>query len=83
MSTPKEVRKLISLAEEQGWRVELKKGGHYRLYSPDGKTIVTAGSTPSDRRAYQNIKSDLKRGGLKLDGFEGGSLMQRALPRWS
>jgi hypothetical protein len=43
-----EARKLaeavVAEAERQGWRVQ--KGRHWKLFAPDGRTIVVIASTP-------------------------------------
>jgi hypothetical protein len=43
--------------------VSLKKNGHYKLKFSHGeeKALVTFGSTPSDRRARQNLASTIRR----------------------
>jgi predicted RNA binding protein YcfA (HicA-like mRNA interferase family) len=61
----KEIQELIKLAETQGWRVEKSNGGHYKWMSPTGKMVITS-ATPSDKRAFANIQSDLRRYGLVL-----------------
>lgn len=65
MSAPKEIRKLLREAEDAGWEVELRKGGHYRLKSPDGEHLVFLPSTPSDPRSWRNTRAQLRRCGLK------------------
>lgn len=59
----KEVRELVREAERQGWRVDAT-GAHYRLYSPDGVTIVTLAKTPSDHRWRENTIAKLRKGGF-------------------
>lgn len=61
----KETTKLVKTLRQQGWRVDLLKGGHYRAYSPDGKGIVHIAGTPSDRRAMANTIAQLRRYGYK------------------
>ena len=56
----KEMRKLISLAIKKGYNVELRHNGHYKFTAPTGKFFFTS-STPSDRRALNNILADMKR----------------------
>jgi hypothetical protein len=55
---------LLSAADEQGWKVKALDSGHYQFLPPDkSKGLVTVSGTPSDHRAWANIKSDLiKRG---------------------
>jgi len=63
MSTLKELRSLLELATQQGWKIERRNTNHYKLVAPNGKVVFTS-STPSDRRAIENIKRDLRSGGL-------------------
>ena len=65
MSMMKELRSLLELATQQGWRVEQRNSNHYKLVSPTGKVVFTS-STPSDHRALENIKRDLRVNGLVL-----------------
>lgn len=65
MAWKKELKELLGEAEKQGWRVELRKGGHYKLYAPDGKHIVTVGSTPSGRRGLANTVAMMRRYGFR------------------
>lgn len=61
----KDLKELIKTAEEQGWKVERGNNGHYKWLSPTGGMVITS-STPSDKRAFANIQSDLRRYGLVL-----------------
>ena len=65
MTKMKELNKLLSLANDQGWKVERAKNNHYKLLAPNGN-IVFVSSTPSDHRALQNIERDLRVNGLVL-----------------
>jgi predicted RNA binding protein YcfA (HicA-like mRNA interferase family) len=66
MSMKKEVHQLIELAVMQGWSVERTKGSHLKWLSPLGAIMFSA-STPSDTRAIQNIKKELRlRGFIEL-----------------
>lgn len=60
----KDLRKLIRAAERQGWTVQIGKAGHVKLFAPDGRTLVTMGSTESDRRALTNTVSRMRRAGF-------------------
>jgi predicted RNA binding protein YcfA (HicA-like mRNA interferase family) len=60
----KEARELAAEAARQGWRVE-DKGSHFKMFSPDGVTIVTLAKTPSDRRWRENTISKLRKGGFQ------------------
>ena len=65
MRLSKEYRELFEIAASQGWRVEQRKNTHLSWISPTG-TKVFSSFTPSDWRAIQNLKKDLKRYGLKV-----------------
>lgn len=56
----KEVRNLIRLAIKKGYTVDVRANGHYKFTAPTGKFFFTS-STPSDRRALDNILADMKR----------------------
>lgn len=61
----KDVRRLIDLAESQGWAIETTCGNHLRFIPPDPtKPMVHTSSTPSDRRAVQNLEAQLRKSGL-------------------
>lgn len=63
----KEIEQLIRGAQKwQGWRVvETKKG--WMLYPPDkSQSGVPVHKTPSDWRAWQNLKSQLRRRGAPI-----------------
>lgn len=61
----KEGRKLVKALQEQGWRVEPTKKGHFLAYAPDGVGLVTIPGTPSDSRSLRNTISDLRKHGFK------------------
>jgi len=67
-SARKELKEIVRAAETQGWRVEQRRGGHLFFYAPDGKNIVTSGSTPSDSRALRNLIAQLRRHGFEWKG---------------
>jgi hypothetical protein len=64
----KDLERVLSVAERQGWRVELGNGGHYKLYAPDGKNIVTTGSTPGAPSASRNLIARMRRHGFNWKG---------------
>lgn len=70
MASPKELKELVRIALDQGWRVEQLRSGHWRFLPPDRKLspVVSAG-TPSDWRGLKNLRADLKRRGLRLEGL--------------
>ncbi len=59
------MRKLLTVATKQGWRIDQCKG-HYKCYAPDGTTIITVALTASDNRAFLNARSDFRRAGLAV-----------------
>jgi hypothetical protein len=61
----KDLRPIVRTAEDAGWTVIKRKGGHLKWISPDGQ-ITGSGATLSDQRAISNIKSRLRRLGLAV-----------------
>jgi hypothetical protein len=59
---------MIREAARQGWRVERTRGGHWRLYSPDGTGIVHVSGTPSGPRAVVKTVSTLRAYGFVWKG---------------
>ena len=57
--------KLLQQLQRAGWRVVKTRGGHWKVYSPDGQAQVVTSGTPSDRRALANFRAQLKRAGYK------------------
>lgn len=60
---PNNGRDLARLLEDNGFRVELKQGGHYRATHPKypDKPAVRFASTPSDGRWASNTIAWIKR----------------------
>jgi N-acetyl-anhydromuramyl-L-alanine amidase AmpD len=65
MKVPKVYRDLFEIAVAQGWRVEQRKNTHLSWVSPTGVKVFSS-FTPSDGRAVQNLKRDLRRYGLNI-----------------
>ena len=63
MASRRDIEQLIKEAVCQGWEVTPTKKSHYKWLSPLGAFFFSA-STPSDHRAINNIKRDLKRYGF-------------------
>jgi predicted RNA binding protein YcfA (HicA-like mRNA interferase family) len=59
---------VVRAARRQGWRVEKTKGGHWRLYSPNGRGIVIAAGTPKGHRSVRDTVMDLRRHGFIWKG---------------
>lgn len=63
----KSVKKLIKLAESQGWDVKQTKKG-WMFYPPDkSKQLVLIHNTESDKNALPNTIARLKRSGLVIE----------------
>jgi len=61
----KQVGEILTVAQAQGWFIRQgKRAGHIQAMSPDRRTIITVSSTPSDKRAVENIRADFKRAGV-------------------
>ena len=68
-------RKLRRALEDQGWRVERTKRGHWRCYAPDGEHLVHLADTPSDRRSINNALSKASGVRIPVAAEEVGSTM--------
>lgn len=61
------LRALIVAAEAQGWAVESTGSCHLRWIPPDRtRPIVHSAATPSDWQAVANLRSQLRRSGLRV-----------------
>ena len=60
----KEIRGFVEEAERQGWKAEVLRTGHIRLYAPDGVGIVGLSGTPGDSNWKRIAISRMKRHGL-------------------
>lgn len=63
MSSKRDVQQLVREAEQQGWVILRTKNNHLKWLSPLGG-IVYSSSTPSDHRALENLRRDLRVYGL-------------------
>lgn len=62
----KEIREIVEEAQRQGWRVEIAKSGHIKLFPPDPtKSLVTLPGSPSDQRWRDNALADMRRRGFR------------------
>jgi hypothetical protein len=50
--------------KEQGWQLRDTSGKHYQLFGPGG-AIVTVGRNSTERHAFENFMSEMKRKGYK------------------
>jgi hypothetical protein len=62
---PGKVRDVCDLVLEQGWRLEETNKG-FKFFSPCGNHIVCIHMTSSDCRAYQNIRQDFRKAGVRF-----------------
>jgi hypothetical protein len=62
------MRQVLREARRQGWRVELRRGGHYKLYAPDGKNIVSAASTPGSPASIHDTIAKMRSFGFRWKG---------------
>lgn len=65
MANRKELQVIIKIARKHGWIIDLNKNNHYKWVSPSGSFFYSS-STPSDRRALERLKKDLRRLGFDL-----------------
>jgi hypothetical protein len=64
-SNDKEVRRVLSQLEDQGWRIRVGTK-HIQCYSPDGVSIVSMSKTPGAYTAMKNWKAELRRKGAVI-----------------
>ncbi|QFU00986.1 hypothetical protein FIU83_04995 [Halomonas sp. THAF5a] len=57
-SKDKDINQLAVKLLRLGWTYA--KGRHYKLYPPNGCGMVIVPTTPSDRRAFQNFRRDVR-----------------------
>jgi hypothetical protein len=70
-SAQKDLKHLIKVATDQGWEVTRTGTLHLRWKAPDGQVIFRNGQSPSDHRSIRNLRSDLRRMGLRLPRKDG------------
>ena len=68
VSLKKELAQILREARRQGWRVELQRSGHYKLYPPDGRDLIVTGSTPSSPRALVKLVARMRSCGFRWKG---------------
>lgn len=57
-SKDKDINQLVRELLQLGWTYV--KGRHYKLYPPNGSSMLVVPSTPSDRRAFLNFRNDVR-----------------------
>lgn len=65
MSHRSDVRDLLKKAERAGCVVTMRKCGHYKIVTPERRTVFCS-QTPSDHQALYNIARDLRRAGVNV-----------------
>ena len=63
----REMRSVIEDAEARGLKLE-HGGAHLKLRAPDGRLVVTLSRSPSDHRAWLNIRARIRRALADLAG---------------
>lgn len=61
-----EIRKLIKIAEDQGWSVTTSKGGRLNWNDPDGVRRASSATRVAANRNFQNLVAELRRNGLDI-----------------
>lgn len=61
MNIQKELKDLFKILTKNDLVVKRSKTNHFKVYDSNGNYKLTIGSTPSDYRTYENIKSQIKR----------------------
>jgi hypothetical protein len=58
-------KKVFRKARQQGWKVTISNGNHWKLVPPDPtRKILFTANSPSDYRAFRNFLADMKRNGF-------------------
>jgi hypothetical protein len=61
------MKRVVLVAKENGWRVEMTERGHFKFISPDkSQPIIHLSGTPSDSKTYICGVSQLRRHGLPI-----------------
>lgn len=62
----KDHRRLMDIAESQGYTIRVTSKSHFQIRDPEGRIIAYTGGTTSDHRSLARFRSDLRRGGVVL-----------------
>ncbi len=57
-SKDKDINQLVLKLLRLGWTYA--KGRHYKIFPPNGHSMLVVPSTPSDRRAFKNFRRDVR-----------------------
>jgi len=63
-----DLNKILRELVKQGFAYRTTSGSHYLIKGPDGRTVTTLPSTPSDARSLKNAIAVLRRAGFKWGG---------------
>lgn len=64
MEASDDLRKIITQAQRQGWRVDLRRDRLY-LYAPEEAGVVVVEGMPADRRALDEVVERMRRYGFE------------------
>ena len=67
MDVAAEIKTLITQAQRQGWRIDLRCDRLF-LYAPEEAGVVVVDGTPADRRALDQIVERMRRYGFEPPG---------------
>lgn len=62
----KDLNEILRKLEQQGWRLEKGRGGHWKCYAPDGVSMVTLQGSQGGGRSLANAKAQLRRAGADI-----------------
>ena len=52
---------LTRFVAREGWTIEHRRAGHLALRHPTSDVFILVSATPSDHRAWLNIRADMRR----------------------
>ena len=67
MDVTAELKTIITRAQRQGWRIDLR-GDRLYLYAPEEAGVVIVDGAPADRRALDQIVERMRRYGFEPPG---------------
>lgn len=83
--THPEVRALLAIIEQDGWKWSRGGSGHFKIHNREGQLVTTVGATPSDPRGLLNCLKTCERAGLRVDRRTEDRFRNKAKhgPNWS